>query len=48
MSMMERFQKMDPGLGAIYTGVNVTHLGAVDVGAKPQCHLADNAELAMM
>jgi hypothetical protein len=33
---------MDPGLGA-----KVTQLGVVDVGAKPLCHLADDAELAL-
>jgi hypothetical protein len=38
---------MDPGLGVIYVGVKVTQLGAVNVGAKPPCHLADDTELAL-
>jgi hypothetical protein len=38
---------MDPGLSAIHAGARVTQLGAVDVGAKPPCHLADDAELAL-
>jgi hypothetical protein len=38
---------MDPGLGAIHAGAKVTQLDAVDVGAKPPCHLADDAELAL-
>jgi hypothetical protein len=38
---------MDPGLGAIHVGAKVTQLGAVDVGAKPAYHLADDAELAL-
>jgi hypothetical protein len=37
---------MDPRLGAIHAGAKV-HLGAVNVGAKPPCHLADNTELAL-
>jgi hypothetical protein len=41
--LTERFQEMDPGLGAIHAGVKVTQLGAVNVGAKPPCHLADDA-----
>jgi hypothetical protein len=47
MPLTERFQKMDPGLGAIHAGAKVTQLGAVNVGAKPPCHLADDAELAL-
>jgi hypothetical protein len=39
---------MDLGLGAIHAGVKVTQLGAVDIGAKPPCHLADDAELELM
>jgi hypothetical protein len=38
---------MDPGLGAIHAGAKVTQLDAVNVGAKPPCHLADDAELAL-
>jgi hypothetical protein len=38
---------MESGLGVIYAGANVTQLGAVNVGAKPPCHLADDAELAL-
>jgi hypothetical protein len=38
---------MDPGLGAIHAGAKVTQLGAIDVGAKPPYHLADDAELAL-
>jgi hypothetical protein len=38
---------MDPGLGAIHGGAKVTQLDAVNVGAKPPCHLADGAELAL-
>jgi hypothetical protein len=38
---------MDSGLGAIHAGAKVTQLGAVDVGAKPPCHLADDAELTL-
>jgi hypothetical protein len=45
--LMERFQKIDPGLGAIHAGAKITQLGAVNVGAKPSCHLADDAELAL-
>jgi hypothetical protein len=48
--LTEKFQKMDIELGAIHAGVKVTQLGAVDavdVGAKPPCHLADDAELAL-
>lgn len=41
--LTERFQKMDSGLGAIHAGAKVTQLGA-----KPPCHLADDAELALM
>jgi hypothetical protein len=44
----ERFQKMDPGLGAINAGAKITQLGAINVSAKPPCHLADDAELALM
>jgi hypothetical protein len=44
---MERFQKMDPELSAIHAGAKITPLGAVDVGAKPPGHLADDAELAL-
>jgi hypothetical protein len=39
---------MDLGLGAIHASAKVTQLGAVDVGAKPPCHLADDAELVLM
>jgi hypothetical protein len=38
---------MDPGLGVIHAGAKVTQLGAVDVDAKPPCHLSDDAELAL-
>jgi hypothetical protein len=38
---------MDPGLGTIHAGAKVTQLDAVDVGAKPPCHLTDDAELAL-
>jgi hypothetical protein len=38
---------MDSGLGAIHAGAKVTQLGAVNVGAKLPCHLADDAELAL-
>jgi hypothetical protein len=38
---------MNPGLRTIHAGAKVTQLGAVNVGAKPPCHLADNAELAL-
>jgi hypothetical protein len=48
MSLSERFQEMDPELGVIHAGAKVTQLGAVGVGAKPPCHLADDAELALM
>jgi hypothetical protein len=44
---MERFQEIDPGLGAINAGAKITQLGAVNVGAKPPCHLADDVELAL-
>jgi hypothetical protein len=47
MSLTERFQEMDPGLGAINAGAKITQLAAVNVGAKPPCHLADGAELAL-
>jgi hypothetical protein len=46
-SLTERFQDMNPGLGAIHAGAKVTQLGVVEVGAKPPCHLADDAELAL-
>jgi hypothetical protein len=42
MSLVERFQNMDIGLGAIHAGAKVTQLAA-----KPPCHLADDAELAV-
>jgi hypothetical protein len=42
MFLTERFQNMDPGLGAINAGAKITHLGA-----KPPCHLVDDAELAL-
>jgi hypothetical protein len=45
--MPERFQKMDPGLDAINAVAKITQLDAVNVGAKPPCHLADDAELAL-
>jgi hypothetical protein len=38
---------MDSGLVAIHDGANVTQLGAVNVGVKLPCHLADDAELAL-
>jgi hypothetical protein len=38
---------MDPGLGAIHASAKITQLGAVNVGAKPPCHLADDAELTL-
>jgi hypothetical protein len=38
---------MDPGLDVIHVGAKVTQLDAVDVGAKPPCHLADDAKLAL-
>jgi hypothetical protein len=38
---------MDPGLGAINAGAKITQLGAVNVGVKPPCHLANDAELAL-
>jgi hypothetical protein len=47
MSMTERFQKMDPRLDAINAGAKITQLGTVNVGAKPPCHLANDAELAL-
>jgi hypothetical protein len=47
MLLTERFQEMDPRLGAINAGAKITQLGAVNVGAKPPWHLADNAELAL-
>jgi hypothetical protein len=47
MPLTERFQKMDPGLGAIHAGAKITQLDAVNVDAKPPCHLADDAELAL-
>jgi hypothetical protein len=47
MPLTKIFQKMDPGLGTIHAGAKITQLGAVNVGAKPPCHLADDAELAL-
>jgi hypothetical protein len=47
MLLVERFQKMDLRLGVIHAGAKVTQLGAVGVGAKPPCHLADDAELTV-
>jgi hypothetical protein len=38
---------MNPELGVIHTDAKVTQLGAVNVGAKPPYHLADDAELAL-
>jgi hypothetical protein len=38
---------MDSELGAIHAAAKITQLGAVNVGAKPSCHLADDAELAL-
>lgn len=38
---------MNPGLGAIHAGAKITQLGAIDIGVKPPCHLADDAELAL-
>jgi hypothetical protein len=43
----EIFQKIDLGFGTIHTGPKVTQLSAVVVGAKPPCHLADDAELVV-
>jgi hypothetical protein len=48
MSLTERFQEMHPGFGVIHAGAKVTQLGAVNVDAKPPCHLADDAEMALM
>jgi hypothetical protein len=45
--LTERFQKMGSALGAIHIGAKITQLGAVNVGAKPPCHLADDAELTL-
>jgi hypothetical protein len=47
MFLTERFQKMDSGLGAIHAGAKVTQLGAVNVGVKTPCHLADDAEMVL-
>jgi hypothetical protein len=47
MPLTERFQEMDPGLGAINAGAKITQFDAVNVGAKPPYHLADDAELAL-
>jgi hypothetical protein len=47
MPLTEIFQKMNPGLGVIHAAAKVTRLGAVGVSAKPPCHLADDAELAV-
>jgi hypothetical protein len=47
MSLTQRFQEMDLGLGAINAGTKITQLGGINVGAKPPCHLADDAELAL-
>jgi hypothetical protein len=47
MPLAKRFQKMDPELGAIHAGAKETQLGAVNIGAKPPCHLADDVELAL-
>jgi hypothetical protein len=47
MPLTERFQKIDPGLGAIHAGAKVTQLGVVNVSAKTPCHLTDDAELAL-
>jgi hypothetical protein len=38
---------MESELGAIHAGAKVTQLDAVNVGAKPSCHLADDAELTL-
>jgi hypothetical protein len=38
---------MNPGLDAIHAGTKITQLDAVNVGGKPSCHLADDAELAL-
>jgi hypothetical protein len=45
--LTKRFQEIDPGLGAIHAGAKITPLDTVNVGAKPPCHLADDAELAL-
>jgi hypothetical protein len=47
MSLTERFQEMDSGLGVINAGAKITQLDAVNVGVKPPCHLADDAELPL-
>jgi hypothetical protein len=47
MLLVERYQKMNPELGAIHAGAKVTQLGAVGVGVKPSCHLPDDADLAV-
>jgi hypothetical protein len=47
MPLTERFQEMNSCLGAINIGAKITQLGAVNVSAKPPCHLADDAELAL-
>jgi hypothetical protein len=47
MFLTERFQEINPWLGVNHAGAKVTQLGAVKVGIKPPCHLADDAELAL-
>jgi hypothetical protein len=47
MSLSERFQEMDLEFGVIHAGAKVTQFGAVGVGAKPSCHLADDTELTL-
>jgi hypothetical protein len=47
MLLTERFYEIDPRLDAIHAGAKITQLGAVNVGAKPPCHLVDDAELAL-
>jgi hypothetical protein len=42
MPMIERFLKIDSGLGA-----KVTQLDAVDNGVKPPCHLTVEAEVTL-
>jgi hypothetical protein len=38
---------MDPEFGVINADVKITQLDAVNIGAKPPCHLTDDAELAL-
>jgi hypothetical protein len=38
MSLLKRFQKMDPDLGAMDHGAEVTRLGAMNLGAEVHNH----------